>query len=178
MKITTAIAASLCAAVAFALPPLPAAAQEAVAKASIVDKGGKSIGTASFTQTKSGLLHIIVEAAGVPPGPHGFHVHAVGKCDPATNFDSAKGHFMLEGQTHGAMTEKGPHAGDLPNVHVGQDGILKAEFLTDQMSLTEGKPNNIRDADGSAVMIHDMADDYATDMTGNAGSRLACGVIE
>lgn len=177
MKLFAAFAATLAAAGALAAPP--AAAQDATAaKASLFGKDGKSIGTATFTQTKSGLLHIIVEATGVPPGPHGFHVHAVGKCDPATNFDSAKGHFMLEGQTHGAMTEKGPHAGDLPNVHVGQDGILKAEFITDQMSLIEGKPNNIRDADGSAVMIHDMADDYTTDMTGNAGSRLACGVVE
>ena len=158
----------------------PALAQEAAAKASIVNKEGASIGTATFTQTKSGLLHVIVEAAGVPPGPHGFHVHTVGKCEPNSGkgFESAGGHFALEGQAHGAMTEKGPHAGDLPNVHVGQDGILKAEFLTDQMSLAEGKPNNLRDADGSALMIHDMADDYMTEMTGNAGGRIACGVIQ
>lgn len=172
------IAAAFAATAVLALAAMPAAAQETAAKANILNKQGTSIGTATFTQTKSGLLHIIVEATDVPPGPHGFHVHAVGQCDPATNFDSAKGHFMLEGQTHGAMTEKGPHAGDLPNIHVGQDGILKVEFITDQMSLVDGQPNNLRDADGSAVMIHDMADDYATEMTGNAGSRLACGVIE
>lgn len=163
---------------ALALTIAPALAQETGARANLLNKEGTSLGTVTFTQTKSGLLHIMVEATNVPPGPHGFHVHSVGKCDPATNFDSAKGHFKLGDQTHGAMTEKGPHAGDLPNVHVGQDGILKIEFLTDQMSLAEGQPNNLRDADGSAVMIHEMADDYETDMTGNAGGRLACGVIE
>jgi superoxide dismutase, Cu-Zn family len=173
VKTVAALAAS-----AILLSAAPAPAQEAAARASLVNRQGRSVGTVTLTQTQSGLLHLIVEAADLPPGPHGFHVHAVGQCDPATNFDSAKGHFMLEGQTHGAMTKNGPHAGDLPNVHVGADGVLKAEFLTDQMSLTDGAPNNLRDADGSAVMIHEMADDYVTDMTGDAGARLACGVIQ
>lgn len=173
MKILAAFAASL-----LALSAAPAGAQEAVARANVINKEGTSLGTITFTQTKSGLLHIMAELTNLPPGPHGFHIHKVGKCDAADGFKSAEGHFALEGQTHGAMTEKGPHAGDLPNVHIGQDGILKAEFLTDQMSLTEGQPNSLRDADGSAVMVHEMADDYTTDMTGNAGGRLACGVIE
>jgi superoxide dismutase, Cu-Zn family len=76
------------------------------------------------------------------------------------------------------MAENGPHAGDLPNVHVGQDGLLKVEFFTERLSLAEGAANPLKDADGSAIVIHAGPDDYASDPSGNSGDRLACGVIE
>jgi Cu-Zn family superoxide dismutase len=76
------------------------------------------------------------------------------------------------------MAEGGPHAGDLPNVHAATEGVVKAEFFTDGFSLGEGGKNPLKDTDGSAVVLHAQPDDYTTQPTGDAGDRLACGVVE
>ena len=73
---------------------------------------------------------------------------------------------------------EGPHPGDFPNVNVGQDGVLKAEFFTDRLSLGDGGQNPLVDEDGSAVVVHAEPDDYASDPAGHAGDRIACGVVE
>src|SRR5690606_9967350 len=117
---------------------LPAAAQEdATASANMVLADEKEAGTVTFRQTPSGMLHAIVEMTGLPPGPRGFHGHEKGKCDAAGKFESAGGH-LAAGKEHGVDAENGPHPGDFPNVHVGQDGVLKVEFYTDRLAVSDG----------------------------------------
>ena len=156
---------------------LPATAQEHAAKALMQSAEGKDLGTVTFEQTKSGMLRIFVEMTGLPPGPHGFHIHEKGQCDAAGGFESAGGH-LAGGREHGFNTEKGPHIGDLPNVHVAADGILKVEFFTDRLTLEEGAENSLRRPDGAAVVVHADPDDYSEQPAGHAGARIACGVIE
>lgn len=171
MKLT--VPAALAVAIGFCAP---AHAQEA-ATATMVNAEGKQIGTVTFTATKSGKVHVIAELTGLPPGPHGFHVHEKGECEAEGGFESAGGHYA-GGKEHGVMAEGGPHPGDFPNVQVGQDGVLKAEFFTDQLSLGEGGDNPLKDQDGSAVVLHANPDDYTSQPSGEAGDRIACGVVE
>jgi Cu-Zn family superoxide dismutase len=102
-------------------------------------------------------------------------LHAVGRCDPP--FDSAGSHFNPVVKVHGYLNEGGPHAGDLPNVHVPESGILEFEILAANVTLRAGKSNPLLDQDGAALVIHAGPDDYKTDPSGASGSRLACGVI-
>lgn len=143
----------------------------------MINREEAEVGTVTINSTPSGMLHVIVEMTDLPPGAHGFHIHETGQCDPASGFESAGGHYAGN-REHGAMAEGGPHPGDFPNVHVGQDGILKAEFFTDRVSLAEGGENPLMDEDGSAVMVHANADDYRSQPSGEAGERIACGVVE
>lgn len=166
--------ASLAAIVAL---PVASLAQDAAAPVNMINAEENEVGTVTISTTPSGMLHVIVEMTDLPPGAHGFHIHETGQCDPASGFESAGGHYA-GGHEHGVMAEGGPHAGDFPNVHVGQDGVLKAEFFTDRVSLTEDGENPLRDEDGSAVVVHADPDDYSSQPSGEAGDRLACGVIE
>ncbi|MGE0500702.1 MAG: superoxide dismutase family protein [Rhizobiaceae bacterium] len=150
-------------------------AQTASAFAAMKDRDGQDRGTVTFTETKSGVLHVLVEMTGLPPGPHGFHVHATGACDAAGGFESAGPHYG-DGE-HGIAQPDGPHAGDFPNVHVGQDGLLKVEFFTERLSIGEGE-TPLMDADGSAVMIHAGPDDHTAQPGGDAGDRIACGIVQ
>lgn len=149
----------------------PASAE--LANAALKDKTGKTIGGVDLAQTPAGVL-LKVTVKGVEPGEHAFHVHAVGKCEAP--FDSADGHFNPGGHKHGMMSGAA-HAGDMPNLHVPQSGELVVEILNPAITLEKGKPNSVFDADGSAVAIHAKADDYKSDPAGNAGERIACGVI-
>jgi Cu-Zn family superoxide dismutase len=153
-----------------------ALAQEATAFAAMKGVDGKELGTVSFNETKSGALRIVVEMTGLQPGPHGFHVHEKGACDTASGFKTAGAHYS-GGKEHGVDHEGGPHAGDLPNVNVGQDGLLKAEFFSDALSIAEGD-NPLMDADGSSVMIHASADDHSSQPGGDSGDRIACGLVQ
>jgi Cu-Zn family superoxide dismutase len=145
------------------------------AKAVLTDKTGKEVGTVNLVQTPHGVL-LKLSVKGIPAGEHAFHVHAVGKCEPP--FTSAGGHFNPGGKKHGMEAPDGPHAGDMPNLHVPPSGELAVEVANPAISLVKGQPNSVFDADGSAVVVHAAADDYKTDPTGNAGDRIACGVIE
>lgn len=147
---------------------------QAPATATLKDAQGVTIGTASLRDIPSGVL-LKVDLAGVAPGVHGLHIHTVGKCE-APMFASAGGHFAPGGTKHGLLSPMGPHAGDLPNVYVGADGKLSLEVLVRGVTLAAG-PVSLLDFDGSAVVLHATADDYLTDPAGNAGGRIACGVI-
>ena len=160
-----------------ALAATPALAQEPGATARMIDANGEEVGTVAFQTTESGQLHLFVEMSGLAAGAHGFHVHETGACEPEGGFETAGGHYAGE-MEHGVMAEGGPHPGDLPNVHVGQDGVLKVEFFTDDLSIDEEGENTLFDEDGSAVVIHADPDDYSSQPSGEAGDRLACGVIE
>ena len=164
----TAVAASL-----LILAGVPSWAQTAVAALKSAD--GKDVGAVELTQTPTGVL-LKASVKGLPPGEHAFHVHAVGKCDPP--FDSAGGHFNPDGKKHGLMVLEGHHAGDMPNLHIPQSGELVVEVLNPAVTLEQGKPNSIFGPNGTAIVIHARVDDYKTDPAGNAGGRIACGVIK
>jgi Cu-Zn family superoxide dismutase len=157
----------LSAGIAFAQAP-------ATASATINDAMGKTVGTATLRETNSGVL-IKADLTGAPPGTHAIHVHTTGKCD-APMFMTAGGHFAPGMTKHGLLAPGGPHAGDLPNIYVPADGKLSVELLEPNVTLASG-PRSLLDADGSAIVLHATADDYMTDPAGNAGARIACGVV-
>jgi superoxide dismutase, Cu-Zn family len=134
---------------------------------------GEKIGEAKLRQTPHGVL-IQADLSQLPPGTLAFHIHAVGKCEPP--FESAGSHFNPTDKQHGLLDPRGQHAGDLPNVHVAENGTLKVEVLATQVAINEGQ-NRLRDTDGSALVIHAKPDDYHSNPAGNAGDRIACGVI-
>src|SRR3954471_3153249 len=109
---------------------LPAAAQTATA--ALKNANGGDVGTAEMTQTPAGVL-IKLSVKGLPPGDHAFHVHAVGKCEPP--FESAGGHFNPASKKPGLMAAEGPHAGDMPNLHVPAGGELVVEVLNSNVTL-------------------------------------------
>jgi Cu-Zn family superoxide dismutase len=134
----------------------------ASAEAVIKDPGGKTVGTSVLTQTAQGVA-MVVEVSQLPPGSHGIHVHAIGKCDPP-DFKTAGGHFNLHAKKHGLKSPEGAHAGDLPNLVVGA-------------TLDLGNPSSLLNPNGTSIIIHANADDEMTDPTGNSGDRIACGII-
>ena len=150
-------------------------AQGPTAAANMIDPAEAEAGTVSFETTRSGTLRIIVEMIGLPPGPHGLHLHETGQCSVGDGFKSAGGHIAGD-RAHGINAEEGPHPGDLPNVYVAENGVLKVEFFTDRVSL-EGGAHPLLDGDGTAVIVHSDPDDYASQPSGDAGDRIACGVV-
>jgi Cu-Zn family superoxide dismutase len=165
-----------------------AAAQEsgqATAAATLVDKEGKEVGKAEFRDTPHGvLIHLSLD--GLPPGEKALHIHQNGECDAAGGFESAGGHFNPSSAEHGYLAAKGPHAGDLSSQWVGEDGKLQATVFAPMAAVTADASGNAGEgrfviAGGgtkTAIVLHEKADDYASQPSGAAGGRLACGVIE
>ena len=162
-----------------ALPGLLCAAQAAPkprAIAHLTDLGGKPVGTADFRAVGRGVL-IEFDLTGLPPGPHGMHLHVSGNCDRKTGFTSAGPILTLvPGKQHGYLAEGGPEAGDLPNQYAGADGHLHASVLTNAFVIGNGK-RSIFDRDGVSLIVDQRGDDYRTQPLGNAGARIACGVV-
>ena len=168
-----AIATLAVSAIALSVAALPAAAQ--TAKAAFRTADGKDAGSAELVQTTAGVL-VKLSVKGLPPGEHAFHIHAVGKCEAP--FTTAGGHFNPGGKKHGMMAADGPHAGDMPNLHIPADGALVVEVLNPAVTLEKGKPNSLFGPDGTALVVHAGKDDYKTDPTGDAGGRIACAVVQ
>ena len=152
------------------------AQDKADAVAVMHDAKGKKIGTVEFRATPSGIALITTAITGVAKGVHGFHIHETGTCT-APDFKSAGGH-LTGGKAHGVLDAGGPHAGDLPNVHVQADGVVAVEEFAPALKLGSDGEGALFDKDGSAVILHSGADDYKSQPSGDAGSRIACGVIE
>ena len=149
------------------LAGVPAAAWADTARAELKDAQGKVVGRATLSDA-SGGVKITLTATGLKPGAHGFHIHAVGKCEPPA-FTSAGGHFNPQNKKHGRKNPEGAHAGDLPNLTVGANGTGSIN--------TTAAGVKVKDAVGLALVIHADPDDEKTDPTGNAGARIACGVL-
>jgi superoxide dismutase, Cu-Zn family len=145
------------------------------AKAELINTKGEQVGHATFTQVQGGGVRIGLVVSNLPPGQHALHIHTVGKCDPP-DFKSAGPHFNPYNKQHGAQNPGGHHAGDLNNFEVGADGSARVDMLTKDVTLGEGV-NSLFHPEGTALVIHASPDDYKTDPAGNAGARIACGVI-
>jgi Cu-Zn family superoxide dismutase len=137
----------------------------------LVNGRGAPVGSVRAWQTAGGVSFRIY-AAGLPHGIHGLHVHAVGRCDPP-GFTSAGGHWNPASRQHGMNNPQGPHAGDLPNVEVSANGVLSTTVTLPNASLAA-----LVDADGAALVLHEKADDYATDPSGSSGARIACAILQ
>jgi superoxide dismutase, Cu-Zn family len=182
--------------VALVVAAPPVQAQSPVtARADMVDLEGRPAGQATFEQTPQGVL-ITVELQGLPPGWRGIHIHENAACQPP--FASAGEHFNPTGEAHGYRTE-GLHAGDLPNIFVADDGTATAQMINDRVALSTERPtdvaflnralgavqdaaglraHNLLEGSGTALIVHSGADDHRTDPDGDAGDRIACGVIQ
>ncbi len=137
---------------------------------------GKPAGTASLRAVNGGVL-IELDLHGLPPGPHGMHLHTSGQCDARSGFMKAGPILSLRpGRRHGYLAQKGPLTGDLPNQVAHADGRLKASLVTNAFTLGNGK-RSIFDRDGVSLIVKKRADDYRTQPIGNSGDRIACGVV-
>ena len=144
------------------------------AKAELKTADGKAAGTATFEETPHGLI-VRATLENLPAGPHAFHIHAVGKCEAP--FKTAGGHFNPLGHKHGILAEGGKHAGDLPNIHVPESGKAEIEIFVAGVTLKETGKTSVFHEGGTALVIHAGGDDHKSDPAGNAGDRIACGVI-
>lgn len=149
----------------------------ASARARLVDADGAVVGDAVLEETAAGV-RVTITVDGLPAGEHGVHVHTTGRCEVSADgaFTSAGGHFNPDGRQHGLENPAGPHAGDLPNMSVGADGRGTLTATTDRFTLSEGG-HTLFDADGAAIVVHADRDDLRSDPAGNAGARIACGVL-
>ncbi len=153
---------------------LPATANAQSAKTELKDAQGKVVGTARLSEVGGGVK-VALKASRLKPGDHGFHIHAVGKCEPLA-FTSAGGHFNPGNKKHGKKNPEGAHAGDLPNLKVGADGTGSIDVTAGGVTLKDGA-GSLFQPRGTALVIHADPDDEKTDPTGNSGARVACGVI-
>jgi Cu-Zn family superoxide dismutase len=146
------------------------------------DAAGKSVGTVKVHQQGSGV-EFKLSLKGLPAGEHAFHVHqnAVCEADPAKPedaFKSAGPHFNPTAKKHGLQNPDGPHAGDMPNFTVKATGAYSGKIADANVTLDPAAANSLYANGGTAVMVHAKADDMKTDPSGNAGARIACGVIK
>ncbi len=154
-----------------------AQAQGAGAASRLVDADGNPVGTAAFTEGPNGVgTNVTLEPGqqAVSPGEHGIHIHEKGSISP--DFEAAGEHHNPSNAQHGFDNPEGPHEGDLENIFVNDDGSASYTTTDDRITLSGGQ-NSILDSDGSALVIHESADDYQTDPSGNSGDRIAAGII-
>lgn len=173
-SLTGAMAAGLmlagCAPTGSSDAPMTADAAPRTAVAMLRTATNADAGTATATEVPGGV-RVALQVRALPPGPHGAHVHTVGRCD-APDFTTAGGHWNPTSRQHGTQNPAGPHGGDMPNLLVGTDGVGSIAF-----TLPSGTFEGLLEGDGSAFMVHAAADDLKTDPSGNSGGRIACGVF-
>lgn len=164
LPLVLAAATALAASAAFAQAP-------ATVSAELKNSAGQTVGAVVLTEAPKGVL-MRVEAKGLSPGWHGLHFHEKADCSKS-DFTSAGPHVHGTGTAvHGLLNPTANETGDLPNIHAGADGTAAAEVFTGLTTLKA-----LRDADGSAVVVHANADDHTAQPIGGAGARVACAAI-
>ena len=154
-----------------------AGAQGTNATAQLEDSNGNPVGSAEFVEGSNGLTISVNLQPGqqaATPGEHGIHIHRVGSITP--DFEAAGEHFNPTNAQHGFNNPQGPHGGDIENIIVNEDGSASYQTIAPLVTLSGGE-NALLDSDGSALVIHQNADDYQTDPSGESGDRVAAGVI-
>jgi superoxide dismutase, Cu-Zn family len=133
--------------------------------------GNKVSGTVTFTPVTGGV-QVQAEMTGLSPGKHGFHIHEFGDCS-ATDGSSAGGHFNPTNEPHAGPNAAKRHEGDMGNIEADASGKAKLDYVDHHMSLSNDQTSVI----GRAVIVHAKADDLKSQPSGDAGARVACGVI-
>jgi len=164
----------------FALTIAAAAKAGAKTTVELKDSQGKSVGTALLwseagKNAKQGVF-IKLDLHDLPPGEHALHFHGKAQCDPP-DFKSAGPHFKPDGKKHGLENPEGHHAGDMNNFTVNAKSHAKLRVLNKDVTLGDDS-HSLFSNGGTALVIHAKADDLKTDPAGNAGDRIACGVIK
>ena len=169
-----AVALAACASQGESMGRIGGAAPKLLITTQLLGPGGEALGIATLAQENDGV-QVTAALSGLPAGSYAMHLHAVGKCEGPV-FTSAGGHFNPAMKQHGQLNPAGEHSGDLPNIVVGDDRKGSMTALRPGLRLVDGDAP-LLDADGAAVVVHAQPDDYKTDPAGNAGARIACGVV-
>lgn len=141
----------------------------------LMNTEGEETATATLSEGDSGV-DVAIEGEGLPSGELGFHFHEMGSCE-LPDFESAGGHYNPTDANHGFDDPEGPHAGDMENIQVEEDGTVNAETTAEMVTLQEDHENTLYTEEGTALVIHSEADDYESQPSGEAGDRIACGVV-
>ncbi|RJY09680.1 superoxide dismutase family protein [Aurantiacibacter aquimixticola] len=144
-----------------------------IGSATLQDRQGNTVGSARM-YSLGGEVTLNASFTGLSAGTHAVHLHTTGDCT-ANDFTSAGGHLNPRGNEHGTLNPQGAHLGDLPNVTIAADGTGTMSTLLRGTADFVG--DSVFDADGTAIVVHEGADDYRSDPAGDAGSRVACGLV-
>jgi superoxide dismutase, Cu-Zn family len=150
------------------------AAAPTVKNVTLKNAKGETVGTAAIASLQNGVK-INLDVQGLPPGPHAIHFHENGTCQ-TPSFETAGGHFAPHRKQHGFDSGGGPHAGDMSNFFVADNGSAKVEMVNTAVNFGKGSDSLLKTG-GTALIIHEKGDDYKTQPAGDAGGRLACGEI-
>ena len=144
----------------------------------IKSPAGEVMGQVELSSLGAEGVQVDVGVEGLSAGLHAMHFHETGKCE-GPSFKSAGGHYNPTNSAHGSKMQDGPHAGDMMNIYVYEDGRGDSEIVNERVSLNGdyGLPA-LFDADGTALIIHERADDYESQPSGAAGARIGCAVIK
>jgi superoxide dismutase, Cu-Zn family len=137
------------------------------------DRQGRELGTLTVTEGAQGV-RVEGHLTGLPPGTRAIHFHTTGACEPP--YETAGPHFNPAGRQHGLQNPEGPHLGDMENITVGADSSVHVAVQTPPGATLRGADGMLT-GDGTSIIIHANADDHRTDPSGNAGERIACGVV-
>lgn len=141
----------------------------------MVNSEGRELGLAQMKDEPEGVRFSLQLSGLEPESVHGIHIHESGSCQPPA-FESAGGHLNPGDKRHGLANSLGPHIGDLPNITVRDDSMVVTTLLANGVVRGDA-PNGLRRPGGTALVLHEGPDDYATDPSGDSGARIACGVI-